>query len=68
MTAVEAAGLLGMSDRALRAQLRQERPSGAVQRPDQKNGRWYLSRSYVEQLAAERGVALPAWRTPGQAH
>ena len=65
ISAVEAAGLLGISDKALRGRLRRERPAGAAQRPDQANGRWFLTRRYVEELAAERGVSLPPWRAAG---
>lgn len=55
ITANEAADILGVTGLALRNRLRAERPSGAVQIPDKKNGRWYLAAWYVEQLAAENG-------------
>jgi hypothetical protein len=54
-TANEAAAILGITGLELRNRLRAERPSGAIQIPDKKNGRWYLAAWYVEQLAAEYG-------------
>ena len=66
VSAIEAAGLLGISDKTLRARLRRERPAAAVQRPDQRHGNWFLTRPYVEELAAERGVSLPPWHAAGE--
>ncbi|WP_458107694.1 hypothetical protein M1D51_19510 [Arthrobacter sp. R3-55] len=54
-TANEAADTLGITGLELRNRLRAERPPGAIQVPNKKNGRWYLAGWYVEQLAAEYG-------------
>ncbi|MDQ0733131.1 helix-turn-helix domain-containing protein [Arthrobacter sp. B1I2] len=58
-SAEEAAAILGMSAKTLRQRLRDERPAGARQIPPQHGGNWFLRRSYVEQLAAQRGRRIP---------
>lgn len=77
ITAEEAAAILRISGKMLRQRLRDERPRGARQVPAQHGGSWFLQRSYVEQLAAQRGLPVP-WqpgfppapqpRTPGRDH
>jgi len=59
VSAEEAAAMLGMSGKTLRQRLREERPSGARQFPPQHGGNWFLQRSYVEQLSAQRGRNVP---------
>ena len=55
ISAEEAAGILGISAKTLRQRLRDKRPTGARQFPPQQGGNWFLTPSYVEQLAGTRG-------------
>lgn len=55
ISANEAAAILGISGLRLRRRLRAERPSGAIQIPNRKKGRWYLTAWYLHQLEAEFG-------------
>jgi hypothetical protein len=64
ITANEAAAILGITGLELRNRLRAERPSGAIQIPNMKNGRWYLAAWYVEQLAAEYGRRVQTSTSP----
>lgn len=59
VSAEEAAVILGISGKTLRRRLRTERPPGARQFPPQHRGNWFLTPGYVEQLAAQRGRAVP---------
>ncbi|WP_275778126.1 hypothetical protein [Paenarthrobacter sp. Y-19] len=68
ITANEAAGLLGIEGLELRNRLRAERPAGAIQIPNRKNGRWYLAGWYVEQLAAEYDRHLVIRKSAPTAH
>lgn len=68
ITANDAADILGITGLELRNQLRAERPSGAVQIPARKNGRWYLASWYLEQLAAEYGRRVILERHAPKAH
>lgn len=59
VSAEEAAAILGISGKTLRQRLRDERPPGARQFPSRHGGNWFLTRNYVEQLAAQRGRSVP---------
>jgi len=59
VSAEEAAVILGISAKTLRQRLRDERPAGARQVPPQPGGNWFLTRSYVERLAMQRGRRIP---------
>lgn len=67
ITANEAAALLGIEGLELRNRLRAERPPGAIQVPNKKNGRWYLAGWYVEQLSADYRSAITR-KTAALAH
>lgn len=68
ITANEAAGILSITGLELRNRLRAERPPGAIQIPNKKNGRWYLANWYVEQLAAEYGRRVVVRKDAPLAH
>lgn len=65
ITANEAADITGIPRLELRNRLRAERPLGAIQIPNKKNGRWYLAAWYVEQLTAQYDLhVLPQETAP----